>query len=96
MELLCHSHLLLEGGDALLVQPHDVRLHNLVLCFLQHLLTQFNYRLGLWQRKIVIWTQVGTVIAYLSVMAAIWGHCTPVHKNWQIYPNPGGEFPPDC
>ncbi|RGP80918.1 hypothetical protein FLONG3_968 [Fusarium longipes] len=45
--------------------------------------------LGLWQRKIVIWTQVGTVIAYLSVMAAIWGHCTPVHKNWQIYPNPG-------
>ncbi|KAJ4139932.1 hypothetical protein NW768_001282 [Fusarium equiseti] len=45
--------------------------------------------LGLWQRKIVIWTQVGTVLAYLSVLAAIWGHCTPVEKNWQIYPNPG-------
>ncbi|RGP71165.1 integral membrane pth11 [Fusarium sporotrichioides] len=45
--------------------------------------------LGLWQRKFVIWTQVGTVIAYLSVIAAIWGHCTPVHKNWQVYPNPG-------
>ncbi|VTT59584.1 unnamed protein product [Fusarium fujikuroi] len=46
--------------------------------------------LGLWQRKIVIWTQVGTVVAYIAVMAAIWGHCTPVHKNWQVYPNPGG------
>ncbi|KAJ4010185.1 hypothetical protein NW752_009368 [Fusarium irregulare] len=45
--------------------------------------------LGLWQRKIVIWTQVGTILAYLSVLAAIWGHCTPVEKNWQIYPNPG-------
>ena len=50
------------------------------------------YSLGLWQRKIVIWTQVGTILAYLSVLAAIWGHCTPVEKNWQIYPNPGGTF----
>ncbi|KAJ4263903.1 hypothetical protein NW762_005940 [Fusarium torreyae] len=45
--------------------------------------------LGLWQRKLVIWTQFGTAIAYIGVMAAIWGHCTPVHKNWQVYPNPG-------
>ncbi|KAF5657792.1 integral membrane protein PTH11 [Fusarium heterosporum] len=45
--------------------------------------------LGLWQRKIVIWTQIGTVLAYFGVIAAIWGHCTPVRKNWQVYPNPG-------
>ncbi|RSL87674.1 hypothetical protein CEP52_015456 [Fusarium oligoseptatum] len=45
--------------------------------------------LGLWQRKVVIWTQVGTVLAYGGVITVIWAHCTPVHKNWQVYPNPG-------
>ncbi|SPJ72477.1 related to integral membrane protein PTH11 [Fusarium torulosum] len=58
-------------------------LKGVMLCFYSRM------TLGLWQRKLVIWTQVGTVLAYLGVIAAIWGHCTPIHKNWQVYPNPG-------
>lgn len=62
-----------------------VYLYNCALILLTHI------RLGLWQRKIVIWTQFGTVLAYIGVVAALWGHCTPLHKNWQVYPNPGGK-----
>ncbi|KAM0251632.1 hypothetical protein ACHAP5_001641 [Fusarium lateritium] len=58
-------------------------LKGVMLCFYSRM------TLGLWQRKLVIWTQVGTVLAYIGVIAAIWGHCTPIHKNWQVYPNPG-------
>lgn len=36
--------------------------------------------------------QVGTVLAYGGVITVIWAHCTPVHKNWQVYPNPGGQY----
>ncbi|KAF4999553.1 hypothetical protein FDECE_11474 [Fusarium decemcellulare] len=60
-------------------------LKGVMLCFYSRM------TLGLWQRKIVIWTQFGTVLAYIGVIAVIWGHCTPVHKNWQVYPNPGDE-----
>ncbi|KAF4998551.1 hypothetical protein FGRMN_3078 [Fusarium graminum] len=58
-------------------------LKGVMLCFYSRM------TLGLWQRKIVIWTQIGTVLAYFGVITAIWGHCTPVQKNWQVYPNPG-------
>lgn len=26
-------------------------------------------------------------------MAVIFGHCTPIHKKWQIIPYPGGNVP---
>ncbi|RMJ03350.1 hypothetical protein CDV36_015125 [Fusarium kuroshium] len=58
-------------------------LKGVMLCFYSRM------TLGLWQRKVVIWTQVGTVLAYGGVITVIWAHCTPVHKNWQVYPNPG-------
>ncbi|KAH7271288.1 hypothetical protein MRS44_004941 [Fusarium solani] len=58
-------------------------LKGVMLCFYTRM------TLGLWQRKLVIWTQVGTVLAYGGVITVIWAHCTPVHKNWQVYPNPG-------
>ncbi|KAM0355961.1 hypothetical protein ACHAPU_000350 [Fusarium lateritium] len=58
-------------------------LKGVMLCFYSRM------TLGLWQRKLVIWTQVGTALAYCGVIAAIWGHCTPLQKNWQVYPNPG-------
>ncbi|EEU46894.1 uncharacterized protein NECHADRAFT_5929, partial [Fusarium vanettenii 77-13-4] len=58
-------------------------LKGVMLCFYSRM------TLGLWQRKVVIWTQVGTVLAYFGVITVIWAHCTPVHKNWQVYPNPG-------
>lgn len=49
-------------------------------------------RLGLKQQKIVKWTIYATIIAYVGVVAVIWGHCSPVHKNWQVVPFPGGKF----
>ncbi|KAM5346658.1 hypothetical protein ACJ41O_009663 [Fusarium nematophilum] len=60
-------------------------LKGVMLCFYTRM------TLGLWQRKVVIWTQFVTVLAYIGVIAVIFGHCTPVHKNWQVYPNPGDE-----
>ncbi|RSL72405.1 hypothetical protein CEP51_011916 [Fusarium floridanum] len=62
-------------------------LKGVMLCFYSRM------TLGLWQRKVVIWTQVGTVLAYGGVITVIWAHCTPAHKNWQVYPNPGGKKP---
>ncbi len=48
-------------------------------------------RLGLTQQKFVKWTGLACFFAYAGVMGAIWGHCTPVHKNWQVVPYPGGR-----
>ncbi|KAI5457058.1 hypothetical protein BGZ63DRAFT_417410 [Mariannaea sp. PMI_226] len=44
---------------------------------------------GLTQQLFVKWTGLACVLAYLAVMAAIWGHCMPVQKNWQVVPYPG-------
>ncbi|UQC87482.1 uncharacterized protein CLUP02_12987 [Colletotrichum lupini] len=41
------------------------------------------------QQKIVKWTAVATGLAYVGVIAVIWGHCTPVQRNWQVVPYPG-------
>ena len=48
-------------------------------------------RLGLAQQNIVKWTGLASALAYVAVIAVIYGHCTPVHKNWQVVPYPGGE-----
>ncbi|CAM1501955.1 Fc.00g039390.m01.CDS01 [Cosmosporella sp. VM-42] len=56
-----------------------------ILCF-YHRMT-----LGLKQQKVVKWTQLATILAFVGVLAVIWGHCTPVQKNWQVYPNPGDK-----
>ncbi|KAK7942837.1 uncharacterized protein PG986_011950 [Apiospora aurea] len=29
------------------------------------------------------------VLAYIVMLAVILGHCQPIRKNWQVYPNPG-------
>ncbi|KAJ6442470.1 allantoate permease [Purpureocillium lavendulum] len=57
-----------------------------MLCFYNRL------TFGLRQQLLVKWTGVACVVAYAAVMAAIWGHCTPVHKNWQVVPNPGANY----
>ncbi|PWI69168.1 hypothetical protein PCL_01553 [Purpureocillium lilacinum] len=41
------------------------------------------------QQKLVKWTGLACVFAYAGVMGSIWGHCTPVYKNWQVVPYPG-------
>ena len=51
------------------------------------------HRLGLAQQKLVKWTGVACALAYIAVIAVIFGHCTPVRKNWQVVPYPGGECP---
>ncbi|KAI5464670.1 hypothetical protein BGZ63DRAFT_351007 [Mariannaea sp. PMI_226] len=56
-----------------------------MLCFYSRI------TLGLKQQKVVTWAKYGTAVAYVGVIAVIWGHCTPVRKNWQVYPNPGGK-----
>lgn len=57
-----------------------------MLCFYNRI------TLGLQQQKLVKWTGLACTLAYLAVIAVIWGHCTPVHKNWQVVPYPGGEL----
>ncbi|KAJ6442704.1 srpk [Purpureocillium lavendulum] len=57
-----------------------------MLCFYNRI------TLGLTQQKFVKWTGLACFFAYAGVMGAIWGHCTPVHKNWQVVPYPGGEL----
>ncbi|KAL2689972.1 hypothetical protein Neosp_004037 [[Neocosmospora] mangrovei] len=53
-------------------------LKGVMLCFYSRM------TLGLWQRKVVIWTQVGTVLAYLGVITVIWAHyaCTLAVANY--------------
>ena len=48
-------------------------------------------RLGLRQQVFVKWTGIACVFAYAGVLGAIWGHCVPVQKNWQVVPYPGGK-----
>ncbi|KAH6894372.1 hypothetical protein B0T10DRAFT_250609 [Thelonectria olida] len=56
-----------------------------ILCFYSRM------TLGLKQQKIVKWTSYATIVAYIGVLSVIWGHCTPVHKNWQVTPYPGDQ-----
>ena len=48
--------------------------------------------LGLKQQKVVKWTAIACLFAYAAVIITIYGHCTPVQRNWQVFPYPGGEF----
>ncbi|KAH7175632.1 hypothetical protein EDB81DRAFT_939765 [Dactylonectria macrodidyma] len=56
-----------------------------MLCFYDRM------TLGLKYQKTVRYTQIACVLAYIGVIAVIWGHCTPVHKNWQVRPYPGDQ-----
>lgn len=64
----------------------------LIWCLKGTMLCFYNrMTLGLKQQKIVKWTQLVCVLAYIGVIAVIWGHCTPVRKNWQVTPYPGDQ-----
>lgn len=54
-----------------------------VLCFYNRI------TLGLKQQKLVKWTGLACVFGFAGVLGAIWGHCVPVHRNWQVRPYPG-------
>ncbi|KAK4108571.1 hypothetical protein N656DRAFT_761243 [Canariomyces notabilis] len=56
-----------------------------MLCFYNRI------TLGLKQQTVVKWTGGACVLAYAGVIATIWGHCTPVQKNWQVVPYPGDQ-----
>ncbi|POR36122.1 Uncharacterized protein TPAR_03687 [Tolypocladium paradoxum] len=56
-----------------------------MLCFYSRI------ALGLTLQRVVKWTGLACVIAYVGVLGAIWGHCRPVQKNWQVVPYPGDE-----
>ncbi|KAL2802330.1 hypothetical protein BJX63DRAFT_437976 [Aspergillus granulosus] len=44
---------------------------------------------GLFEQKIVRGCAIYCVISYLAVFMALFLHCRPFHKNWQVYPDPG-------
>ncbi|KAK8097942.1 uncharacterized protein PG998_013428 [Apiospora kogelbergensis] len=54
-----------------------------MLCFF-HRVTE-----GLRLQRVVKVISVLCVLAYIVMLAVILGHCQPVRKNWQVYPNPG-------
>ncbi|KAK7407881.1 hypothetical protein QQX98_009940 [Neonectria punicea] len=64
----------------------------LIWCLKGTMLCFYNrMTLGLKQQKIVKGTIYATIVAYVAVIAVIWGHCSPVHKNWQVVPFPGDQ-----
>ncbi|KFG81335.1 hypothetical protein MANI_030169 [Metarhizium anisopliae] len=50
--------------------------------------------LDLKQRHMVKITAVACVAAYISLIAVIGSHCTPIQRKWQIHPYPGGASTP--
>ncbi|KAL0766416.1 hypothetical protein CaCOL14_010861 [Colletotrichum acutatum] len=49
-------------------------------------------RLNLQQQKMVKITAGACVLCYVATVLVIMTKCMPVHRNWQIYPYPGGSF----
>ncbi|GES57977.1 hypothetical protein ATEIFO6365_0004005300 [Aspergillus terreus] len=45
--------------------------------------------LGLWQQKLVKANAFICLGTYTAVILTIFLHCRPLHKNWQVYPDPG-------
>lgn len=95
LELLRHPDLGTKGLHAVLLQSHHVCSSRDMpkSSDIATLIDMAISRLGLKQQKFVKWTAIACVFAYCGVMGAIWGHCVPVHKNWQVVPYPGGKPP---
>ncbi|KAF5724205.1 kinesin [Fusarium mundagurra] len=43
------------------------------------------------EQRLVKWTSVVVVAAYLVVIGVITGHCWPTYRLWQVYPSPGAD-----
>ncbi|KAF4444730.1 Kinesin-like protein [Fusarium austroafricanum] len=43
------------------------------------------------EQRLVKWTSVVVVAAYLVVIGVITGHCWPTYRLWQVYPSPGDD-----
>lgn len=50
--------------------------------------------LGLVQQKLVKANVILCFLTYVGVIVTILAHCRPIHKNWQVNPDPGGKFHP--
>ncbi|KAJ0423084.1 hypothetical protein BJY00DRAFT_310681 [Aspergillus carlsbadensis] len=46
---------------------------------------------GLFEQKIVRGCAIYCVGSYIAVLLALFLHCRPFHKAWQVYPDPGRE-----
>lgn len=55
------------------------------------LLTSLSNRFQLEQQRLVKIASVLTVLAYISTIMVCLTRCMPFHKNWQVYPYPGGK-----
>lgn len=41
----------------------------------------------------ILISYVSIAVTYVVVLVVILAGCHPMHKNWQIYPNPGSVLP---
>lgn len=46
---------------------------------------------GLWQQTVVKYVSYACVGTYIGSILTIFLHCTPLHKQWQVVPDPGGK-----
>ncbi|KAL2818537.1 hypothetical protein BJX63DRAFT_429038 [Aspergillus granulosus] len=56
------------------------------MLFFYHRITQ-----GLFEQKIVRGCAVYCAASFVGVLLAIFFHCRPLHRKWQVYPDPGRE-----
>ncbi|BDD56231.1 hypothetical protein MPDQ_005603 [Monascus purpureus] len=62
----------------------------LIWCLKACVLFFFNrITMGLNYQRLVKITAIVCVNCYIAVMVIILAHCRPIHKNWQVYPDPG-------
>lgn len=47
--------------------------------------------LGLWQQKVVKVMGIACILAYIALVLELFGHCTPIQRNWQIRPYAGNH-----
>ena len=85
MDFLRVLDLVPEGIFVVLLLPPNVSLGAL----LDFISSDQTSSLGLWQQKFVKVMAIASFVAYVAVILTLFGHCTPIQKNWQIKPYAG-------
>lgn len=91
---LHHAHMVPESMHALLLpQAYVGDAAPFVVESLYGLTTGRHWpcRLETRQRRLVIIAAVACVFSYMATIGVVLLRCLPFHKNWQIYPYPGGK-----
>lgn len=43
------------------------------------------------QKRLVLVAALACVCSYIAIMGVVLLRCLPFHRNWQVYPYPGGK-----